>query len=77
MTWRAVVDQIKPTAPVPAPRRIPGKRRKGSLDRDEQDDPHRRGPGKPTDAVDEEAPEEAQEGQQDDDEQDGLIDEYV
>lgn len=77
MIRRAAVDPIRPIAPIPVPRRIPGKRRKGSLDRDEQQDSDRRGPRTPTDAVDEEVSEAFEDVQHDDDEQDGLIDEYV
>lgn len=77
MIWRAVVDQIKPIAPIPAPRRIPGKRRKGSLDRDEQQDADRRRPARPTDANDDEASTGRQDRRQDDDGKEGLIDEFV
>lgn len=81
MIWRAV-DEIKPIAPIPAPRRVPGKRRKGLLDRDEHHDEAgqkpRREPADPgeenrTDLLDDEHDAD----QQDDDQQDGLIDEYA
>ena len=77
MTWRAGSDQIKPTAPIPAPRPVPGKRRKGTLDRNGLNQPSRRRPEGPSSEENEDAKEHGKNIRRDDDGKDGLIDEYA
>lgn len=63
---REVMDPIKPTNPIPPLRPVPGKRRKGPLDREQWDD---RKPARPPFVpVDDES---------DDDDEGQIVDEYV